>query len=243
MKYLFLLLILAGVSIAGCKKNESNTIGTTRYDDAKIYQPNIDPANYSASTVITNQYFPVPSDKKYIYEGTTEEGDERVEEMRLNETIMIMGVECVVVNFKAFVDDELVEEAWDWYAQANDGTVWYFGEAVDNYENGVLVNHEGAWKAGVDGALPGIIMQAQPDNGEKYREEFYEGVAEDEAQVIQTQKDVTIDLGTFENCITTRNWTKLEPGIIEQKIYAPGVGLIREINYREKVQIDLVSIE
>ena len=86
-------------------------------------------------------------------------------------------------------------------------------------------------------------MQAQPDNGEKYREEFYEGVAEDEAQVIQTQKDVTIDLGTFENCITTRNWTKLEPGIIEQKIYAPGVGLIREINHREKVQIDLVSIE
>jgi hypothetical protein len=242
MKYLLSLLILAVVSISGCKKNESFTT-TTRFDEAKVYQPNIDPADFSASTVITNQYFPLPTGKKYIYEGTTEEGDERVEEMRLNETVTILGVECVVDNFKAFIDDELVEEAWDWYAQANDGTVWYFGEAVDNYEDGVLDNHDGAWKAGVDGALPGIIMPAQPDNGKKYREEFYEGIAEDEAQVIHTGKDVTIDFGTFENCITTRNWTTLEPGIIEQKIYAPGVGLIRETNHHEKVQIDLVAIE
>lgn len=241
MKCLLSLMTLGALLISGCQKKESITLRQSQA--AKLYEPDIDPADYSASTVITNQYFPLPAGKRYIYEGTTEEGDERVEEMRLNETITIMGVECVVVNFKAFIDDELIEEAWDWYAQANDGTVWYFGEAVDNYEDGVLANHDGAWKAGVDGALPGIIMLAEPVRGKKYREEFYEGEAEDEAQIIHTNKDVTIDLGTFENCITTRNWTKLEPGIIEQKIYAPGVGLIREINHREKVQIDLVAIE
>ena len=131
------------------------------------------------------------------------------------------------------VDGELVEEAWDWYAQKNDGAVWYFGEAVENYEEGVLINHDGAWEAGVDGALPGIIMLATPQNGVKYREEFYEGEAEDEAQIIHTGRAVSIDFGTFENCIVTRNWTKLEPGIIEQKIYAPGIGLVREINHRE----------
>jgi hypothetical protein len=105
------------------------------------------------------------------------------------------------------------------------------------------VNHDGAWKAGVDGALPGIIMLAAPRNGVKYREEFFEGEAEDEAQIIHTGTNVSIDFGTFEDCIMTRNWSMLEPGLIEEKIYAPGIGLIREISHREKSQIDLIAIE
>ena len=241
MKYLLPLITIGALFISGCQKKESITFHQT--DQAKLYEPDIDPADFSASTVITNRYFPLPPGKKYIYEGASEEGEERVEEMRLMETITIMGIECVVDNFKGFVDDELVEEAWDWYAQKNDGSVWYFGEAVDNYENGGIANHDGAWKAGVDGALPGTIMLATPRNGVKYREEFFEGEAEDQAQIIHTGKEVSIDFGTFDDCIMTRNWTKLEPGLIEEKIYAPGVGLIREISHREKAQIDLVAIE
>ena len=241
MKYLLSLMIPCVLFISGCVKKESITIHHS--DQAKLYEPEIDANDFSASTVITNQYFPLPPGKKFIYEGSSEEGEERVEEMRLDETITIMGIEWVVDNFKGFVDDELVEEAWDWYAQKNDGSVWYFGEAVDNYENGVLVNHDGSWKAGVDGALPGTIMLAEPRNGVKYREEFFEGEAEDQAQIIHTGKTVSIDFGTFENCIVTRNWTKLEPGLIEEKIYAPGVGVIREISHREKSLIDLIAIE
>lgn len=241
MKYLLSLMIPCVLLIWGCEKKESITIHQS--DQAKLYQPEINPEDFSASTTITNQYFPLRPGKKYIYEGSSEEGEERVEEMRLKEPITIMGIQCVVDNFKGFVDGELVEEAWDWYAQKNDGSVWYFGEAVDNYENGVLVNHDGAWKAGVDGALPGIIMLAAPRNGVKYREEFFEGEAEDEAQIIHTGTNVSIDFGTFEDCIMTRNWSMLEPGLIEEKIYAPGIGLIREISHREKSQIDLIVIE
>ena len=241
MKYLLSLITIGALCISGCQKKESVTL--RQADQAKVYEPDVDPADFSASTVITNRYFPLPPGKKYIYEGESEEGEERVEEVRLNETITIMGIECVVVNFKAFVEGELVEEAWDWYAQKNDGSVWYFGEAVDNYENGVLVDHDGAWKAGVEGALPGTIMLASPRNGVKYREEFLEGEAEDQAQIIHTGWNLSIDFGTFNDCIVTRNWTKLEPGLVEQKIYAPGVGLIREISHREKTQIDLIAIE
>lgn len=105
MKYLMSFLVLGFFFISGCQKKESITI--QRLDEIKLYEPEIDPADFSTSTIITNQYFPLPAGKKYIYEGTSEEGEERVEEMRLDETINILGVECVVVNFKAFVEDEL----------------------------------------------------------------------------------------------------------------------------------------
>lgn len=241
MKYLLSLLIPCTLLISGCVKKDS--VSLSHSDQAKVYEPEIDPKDFSASTVVTNPYFPLFPGRKYIYEGTSEEGDERVEEIRLDETITIMGVECIVDNFKGFIDGELVEEAWDWYAQKNDGSVWYFGEAVDNYENGVVADHEGSWKAGVDGALPGIIMLADPKNGVKYREEFFEGEAEDQAQIVHTDWHLSIDFGTFDNCIMTRNWSPLEPGLIEEKIYAPNVGLVREISHREKSQIDLVAIE
>jgi hypothetical protein len=234
-------MLITAVLYISCHKQD--TLQLTRSDEAKVYDPQIDPANFTNSTTVTNQYYPVSPGKKFIYEGESDEGLERVEEMRLATTKTILGIECVRVNFKAFIDEELVEETEDWYAQANDGSLWYFGEAVDNYENGVLVDHDGSWEAGVDGALPGIIMLADPHRGEKYREEFYEDNAEDEAQIIQTNREITIDLGTFSDCIVTRNWTKLEPGILEKKIYAPGVGLIREINLKERFHIDLVAIE
>lgn len=201
------------------------------------------PANFSNSTVIDNIYFPVSNANTLVYEGETEDGLEHIEEKLTNKKLSILGVQCVEVNFKAWLDGELVEEAWDWYAQDNFGTVWYFGEAVDNYEDGMLVDHEGSWKAGVDGAKPGIIMLAAPKNGLKYREEFYEGEAEDEAQVVGTGLTLDIPFGRFENCIKTRNWTRLEPGIIEYKYYAPGIGLIKEENPRDKEEIFLVKIK
>lgn len=169
---------------------------------------------------------------------------EHIEEQRLTTTKTILGITCIVVNFKAYLDGKLIEEAWDWYAQDNEGTVWYFGEAVDNYnDNGTLKDHAGSWEAGIDGAQPGIIMPANPQTGFKYREEYYFNHAEDEAEIIGTGLTETIPLGTYNNCIKTKNWTALEPDQLEQKIYAPGIGLIKEINVKEKFEIVLKAVQ
>ncbi len=221
----------------GCKKD------TTRQIDSS-YKPDIIAANFTNSTNITNPYYPATPGKKYIYEGQTDEGLERVEELRLTDTRIIMGITCIIVNFKGYLNGKLIEEAWDWYAQDKDGNLWYFGETVDNYNaNGTLIDHGGSWEAGVDGAQPGMIMPANPQTGMKYREEYYFGHAEDEAEIIATGLSETISLGTYGSCIKTKNWTILEPDALENKIYAPGIGLIKEINIPDKYEITLVTIQ
>lgn len=200
-------------------------------------------SNFRDPTSITNPYFPVAVDKKYIYEGQTPDGLEHVEERRLKSTKIITGIKCIEVEFKAFIDGQLIEKAIDWYAQDNKGNVWYFGEAVDNYENGQLKDHDGSWEAGVDGAVAGTIMLAHPTVGTRYREEFLEGEAEDEAEITGVGLTVTIPLNTYNNCIKTRNFTRLEPTLNENKYYAPGIGLVKEENVADKSQIVLIAIE
>ena len=235
---------------SACKKDLVRKESITKADSQlsrKVdsrYNPDVSLSKFTNSTNVTNPYFPVPSGKKYIYEGQTEDVLERIEEIRLATTKIILGIKCIIVNFKAYENGKLIEEAFDWYAQDNIGNVWYFGEAVDNYNpDGSFKDHEGSWEAGVDGAKPGIIMPANPRTGMKYREEYYPGEAEDEAQILSTKKTVTIPLGTYNNCIKTRNWTRLERGINENKYYAPGVGLIKEVNLSEHTEIILVAIE
>lgn len=210
----------------------------------KSYKPNVDPAKFTKSTHISNPYFPVTAGKKYIYEGETADGMERIVEGRLNTTKTILGITCIVVNFKAYLDGTLIEEAYDWYAQDNEGNVWYFGEAVDNYDStGALENHKGSWEAGVDGAQPGTIMPAYPQAGMAYREEYYFNHAEDEAKILETGLTVTIPFGTFTNCIKTKNFTALEPDLNENKYYAPGLGLVKEVNLADNTEISLIAIE
>lgn len=247
-KTIFLLLALP-VLFASCEKEDGDeedesSSKTPKSQQSTSYNPIIRPADFSNSTFLTNPYFPATPGKTYIYEGETSDGLERVEEKRLSTTKTILGITCIEVNVREFLDGQITEETWDWYAQDNEGTVWYFGEAVDNYdEQGNIENHNGSWKAGVDGAKPGIIMPAEPRVGLKYREEFYPDHAEDEAQVIGTGLTVVLPLDTYTNCIKTRNFTRLEPGQNENKYYAPGVGLVKEENNKEHTEIRLVAIQ
>src|SRR5678815_2648886 len=115
---------------------------------------------------------------------------------------------------------------------------------VDNYNaNGTISDHGGSWEAGIDGALPGMIMPANPQTGMRYREEYYFGHAEDEAEITNTGISETISLGTYNNCLKTKNWTVLEPDALETKIYAPGIGLIKEVSISENEELSLVSIQ
>jgi hypothetical protein len=120
----------------------------------------------------------------------------------------------------------LKEETVDWYAQDKTGNVWYFGGAINNYmTDGKLIHHRGSWEAGVDGAKPGIIMPGNPRIGETYRQEYFKGAAEDMGTIIATDKKVSVASGTFENCLQTKDSTRLAPTIV-YKYYCPAVGYV-----------------
>ncbi len=192
------------------------------------YDPVINPADFVAN--IDNPYFPLTPGTTFNFRATTAEGNEAGKVVVTHDTKEILGVRCVVVADTVWLEGVLKEATFDWYAQHQDGTVWYFGEAVDNYENGVIADHDGSFEAGVDGAKPGIIMKANPQVGDSYRQEFYKGEAEDEAEVLGLNEAVTITFGAFQNCVKTKEWTQLEPDIEANKYYAAGVGVILEIH-------------
>jgi hypothetical protein len=134
-------------------------------------------------------------------------------------------VSTTVVHDVATEDGDVVEDTFDWYAQDTDGTVWYFGEDTKAYEDGE-VSTEGSWEAGVAGAQPGIIVTENPQVGDAYRQEFAAGVAEDRAEVLSLTAAVTVPYGSFENCLMTKDFSDLEPGIVEHKVFCPGVGQV-----------------
>jgi hypothetical protein len=192
----------------------------------------INPADFSP--VITNRLFPLSSLGPKVLVGKTTDPDtdqtveERLESRVLPDTAVVDGVTVLVLEEKAYVDGELVEVALDHFAQHKNGDVYYFGEHVDNYENGVVANHEGQWLAGENGNQPGVIMPAQPKVGVTYDQENAPGIAEDKAKVLSLTEVVSTPLGTYTNCMKTSEFTPLEPGVEEFKFQCPGVGLVRE---------------
>lgn len=208
------------------------------------YDVIIDTADFLDTNITGNTFFPITPGTTYVYEGEDEDGAVvRVEEEHTISTKTILGVTCVVINAREYVDGELVEDTFDWYAQDKQGNMWYFGEASQEMEGGQPVSTAGSWKAGVDGALPGIIMLANPIEGLWYRQEYWEGEAEDVAQVLSLNKTLTVPYGTFTDCLLTAEWNPLEPGIVEHKYYAAGVGLLRALAVKgESGYEDLVSI-
>jgi hypothetical protein len=199
------------VLLAGCTSSSSQ-------DQQKAYTPKIDPADFT--TTIDNEYFPMKPGTIFLYKGGTERDQMTV----TSDTKKVMGVECVVVDDRAWEGDQLVEQTDDWFTQDKKGNVWYFGEDTKEYENGKVVSTKGSWEAGVDGAKPGIIMQANPKVGQSYRQEYYPGEAMDMARVLSLNASVTVTYGSFDHVIETKEWTPLEPGYFEKKYYAREVG-------------------
>jgi hypothetical protein len=207
------------------------------------YRAIIDPAAFGGP--IDNPYFPLQPGTTFIYEGVSDGEQEHNEVTVTSETKTILGVQCVVVRDTVTVDGELVEDTFDWFAQDKVGNVWYFGEESKSYEDGELESTEGSWEAGVDGAQPGIIMPAEPKIGEEYRQEYYPGEAEDMASVLELSAGpVTVPYGTFDNLLVTKEWSPLEPEIVEHKTYAPGIGLIfAESVQGEEERLELVDVQ
>jgi hypothetical protein len=115
------------------------------------------------------------------------------------------------------------------HAQDTQGNVWYFGEITKEYENGKVTSREGSWLAGVRNALPGIVMEAQPQVGDSYFQENAPNVAQDMATVLDLHAKFTAPYGTFKNCLQTQESSPLEPGFVENKYYLPGVGFLGSV--------------
>jgi hypothetical protein len=206
------------------------------------YMSHIYPENFVST--IDNPFLVFTPGSTFIYTGETDEGTERVEIEVLSETRVVMGITCVIVRDRAFLENELIEDTQDWFAQDKDGNVWYFGEDVDNYENGVIANHYGSWEAGVDGAQPGIIMLGNPVIGLHYRQELYSGEAEDEGEVVGKNESVAIAAGTFTGCLKIKETNPLDPEFLEYKYYANGVGLVMVEKIQDPVETEeLVSFD
>ena len=193
----------------------------------------------------TNLYVAFDVGKVFHYAGETEDGEEEVIVWVKDETYEVMGVTTTVVYSEEYLDGELMEYTEDWFAEDQDGNVWYFGEYSLSWDDEEEEwTDDGSWEAGVDGAEPGILMYAHPKMGMKYQQEYYEGEAEDMAMVINLDKTVQVGDVVYEGCLETMDWTPLEPGEREHKFYHPGTGLVMELQPKEgRITIELVDVE
>jgi hypothetical protein len=185
-----------------------------------------DPSAGPFSIDITNPYLPLAPKTVWVLKGIEDGVNLRLRISVLNKTEVVAGVTTRVVEEREWEDGELIEVSQNFFVQAPDGTVCYYGEDVNMYEAGKVVSHEGAWRAGVDGARPGIMMPANPAVGMSYAQEVAPGIAEDQAKIVSIGDSVTVPAGTYENTLRTRETTPLEPGAKTIKVYAPEVGLI-----------------
>ena len=200
------------VLVAGCGDDDDDALPQGS-DPVEI-----DPSQFSAE--IDHPFWPMAVGTVWVYR----EGEQRVEVTVTDRTRAVMGVETRVVHDLVTENGVPVEDTFDWYAQDDEGNLWYFGEDTTEFEDGKPVGHAGAWEAGVDGALPGIVLPAEPEVGMTYREEYYAGEAEDEAKVLSLDAAASVPYGDFTDALQTEDTTRLEPGLVEQKFYARDVG-------------------
>ena len=192
--------------------------------ETEPYDPVINPRDFVSW--VSNRYFRLRPGAIFTYEKTTPQGTELTEIEVTRQKRRVMGVLTTVCRHRTWLNGQLKEDARDFYAQDRRGNVWYFGEEVDNYENGMLKDHRGSWEAGINGAKPGIVMLNQPVVGVTYRQEYHRGQAEDMATVVALNRTVSVGSGTFHGCVQTRDWSLIDRTLNEYKYYCPGVGYV-----------------
>lgn len=190
--------------------------------NSDICDPSIGPFTLE----IDNPFFPLVVGSQLILEGVDDEGTEiRLVTTVLDETEEVAGITTRVVEEDEFEDGERVETSRNFFAQAPDGTVCYFGEDVDDFEDGVVVDNSGEWRAGENGAVPGIIMPGDPQVGDVFSQEGAPGLAEDQAEIISLGDTYNVEAGTFSNTLTSEDCNPLEEDSFDEKVYFSGIGL------------------
>lgn len=222
---------------------------------ARVVSIEFDAANFSDPLDIDNELLPMIPGTTTVFKAEGADGCEEFHVTVTSATKVIAGVESRVVHDEAFEDPDcdgsliLVEKTDDWFAQDDAGNVWYMGEATEDCEGeGSCTPGEGAWEAGVDGAVAGIVMLASPRSGDQYYQEFAPGTAEDQAKVtgvgvkVSLKRDDAHQPSQLTGCLKTKEWTQLEPGHVEQKYYCPDIGLVAvDEHHGKKLRFELVD--
>jgi hypothetical protein len=207
----------------------------------------LDPANFSAD--ITNPYWPMKPGTRWTYRNleTGEPPQEIVMVVTTDTKKLANGITARVVRDTARSEGEIIEDTLDWYAQDAEGNVWYMGEDTAEFEEGKVVSRDGSWEAGADGALPGIMLPAQPQVGQKYRQEYKKGEAEDNGEVLAMDHLVEVEAGSYKDALVTIDTSTIEPDVVEYKFYAPGVGPLLALDIsggtsrEELIKVDKVA--
>ena len=199
---------LVAILVAGCGSGSSRTRFSARVD---------------------NPWFPLRPGTVYVYRGVKDGKTARDVVTVTHGIKTIEGARCVVVKDRLFLDGKLEERTSDWYSQDRRGNVWYFGEATAELDaHGRVTTTEGSWQAGRDGAKAGIYMPARPVPGRFGRQEFYEGQADDHFRVLSLRAAVRVPYTSSHRALLTKEWTPLEPGVIDHKLYVRGIGTVLE---------------
>jgi hypothetical protein len=210
-----------------------------------IGEPAFDPANFPDGATIDNEWFPLLPGTSFTSRGTKDD-EPAVDVFTVTtRTRVIAGVTTRVVEDRLTLSGVLEERTSDYYAQDKDGNVWYLGEDTAELDkHGKVVSREGTWHAGADGAVPGIYMNATPAVGDQFRQEFYKGHAEDHFQVVNVDASIKVPYGSFKAVLQTKEWTPLEPDVLDNKFYVRGLGQVREVAVKGPVEeLVLVSVK
>jgi len=185
------------------------------------------PSDFQAR--VDNPWFPLRPGTVYRYRGLKDARPSREVMTVTRQTKLVDGVQCVVVRDLLYVDGRLAERTSDWYTQDATGNVWYFGESTAELDaDGHVTSTEGSWQSGRDGARAGVFMPAHPRVGQSGRQEFYKGQAEDHFRIVGLHASVRVPYTSSHAALLTEEWTPLEPGVLDHKLYVRGVGTVLE---------------
>lgn len=218
--------VVAGLALAACTGPPSadQPAGGSSALPQGDQTVELDPAEFTAE--IDHPYWPMTPGTQWEYRELDGSGEElRVVVTATTETREIAnGVVARVVRDTVYSGDEIVEDTFDWYAQHDDGTVWYLGEDTAEFEDGEIATTEGSFEAGVDGAQAGVLLPGDPEPGQSYRQEYLAGEAEDVGEVLRVGERAEAPYGAFDDVLVTRDTNALEPEVVEYKFYARDVG-------------------
>jgi hypothetical protein len=230
MRNLALLLLVLSLAACGGSNQNAAQPGSSAAG-APTSTGKIDPANFVAT--VDNPWFPLPSGAKWTYRGE-KDGIASHEVVTVpGDTKTIQGVDCTVVHDVLYQQGNVAERTDDYYAQDTDGTVWYFGEdTAELNAKGEVTTREGTWHSGEDGASAGIFMTASPQVGESHRQEYLKGHAEDHYAVVALGQTVHVPGVSSDQALLTKEWTPLEPHVLDHKYYVQGLGTVLEQTVR-----------
>ncbi|MGZ4147107.1 MAG: hypothetical protein ACXVPL_05320 [Actinomycetota bacterium] len=207
----------------------SATAAPSGTDPCASYQPQVPTPDHFVQT-IDNTYFPLPVGRTLVYRGI-KDGQSQIDRVTVtSKTKVIEGITATTVSDVATHRGSLLEKTKDWYAQDDQGNVWYLGEDTRAFLPNGRVDRSGSWESGVGGAKPGIIMEADPQAPDAYRQECLAGEAEDMAWVVKRGGSVDVPYGTVHHALWTLEFTPIEPAVVDRKVYGPGVGIVLEVS-------------